>query len=127
MCRVCCAVQLCVHPVARFVVALSSRAEWAMLDVAAGRVAFSARDPDLPAYACGAMHPDGNFFAAGGTEGGVRLFDTRRVAEPLAKIDAVDGAVHSLSFNENGYWAAVACDSGVQVRPLPPPPFPPSG
>lgn len=112
------------HPVARFVVALSSAATWAMLDVAAGRVAFSGRDPSLPAYTCGAMHPDGNFFAAGGTEGGVRLFDTRKAADPLAKIDGVEGAVRGLSFNENGYWAAVACDSGVQVR-VPPPPYPP--
>lgn len=111
-------VAVCVHPVARFVVALSSAATWAMLDVAAGRVAFSGRDPSLPAYTCGAMHPDGNFFAAGGTEGGVRLFDTRKAADPLAKIDGVEGAVRGLSFNENGYWAAVACDSGVQIWDL---------
>ena len=103
------------HPVTRFAVALSSAAVWAMLDVVGGRVAFSGRDAELPGYASGAMHPDGNFFAAGGTEGGVRLYDTRKPAEALAKIDGTEGAVRSLSFNENGYWVAVSCDAGVQV------------
>eukprot|EP00892_Ulva_mutabilis_P001038 jgi/Ulvmu1/10935/UM007_0114.1 len=111
-------VDVCVHPVERFVVALSSAASWAMLDVQAGRVAFAARDAELPGYTCGAMHPDGNFFAACGTEGGVRLFDTRQAVAPLSKMEGVQGAVRSISFNENGYWAAVASDAGVQLWDL---------
>jgi WD40 repeat protein len=111
--------QACAHPVQRFVVAMCANASWAMLDVAAARPVWRVQDGELSAYTCGALHPDGNFFAAGGAAGGLRLFDVR--AAPLMSISAeqgVQGAVRSIAFNENGYWAALACDEGVQVRPV---------
>jgi WD40 repeat protein len=93
-----------------------------MLDVEAGRPVWKVQDSELTEYLCGAMHPDGNFFACGGTTGGLRLFDVR--SSPLMTINSesggsgstgVVGSVRSVSFNENGYWAALACDEGVQV------------
>lgn len=90
---------------------------WTMLDVESGRQVWTVQDTELQEYLCGAMHPDGNFFACGGGSGGLRLFDVR--ANSLMSINTeagVVGAVRSVSFNENGYWAALACDEGVQVR-----------
>lgn len=113
---VCPFVQACTHPVNRFVVAMCGNAFWTMLDVETGKPVWKVQDKELTEYLCGAMHPDGNFFAAGGTTGGLRLFDVR--SSPLMSISqeqGVAGSVRSVLFNENGYWAALACDEGVQV------------
>jgi WD40 repeat protein len=50
--------------------------------------------------------------------GGLRLFDVKTSKVVIDISDGVEGTVRSVTFNENGFWTALACDSGVQVWDL---------
>ena len=63
-----------------------------------------------------AVHPDGNFFAAGGDAGGLFVYTTKTADRIMTISDGVPGGVRDVAFNENGIWVALACATSVQVR-----------
>lgn len=67
-------------------------------------------------YLCGAIHPDGAFLGVGDSLGTLRIFDTKTNSVITKLSDDKDGEVTAVAFNENGYWAAIAKGTAVQVR-----------
>jgi len=67
---------------------------------------------------CAEFHPDGHIFAAGGTDGQIKIFDVK-TCENVANFDA-QGPIQALSFSENGTWlsSVVKGSSSVSVWDL---------
>jgi len=61
-----------------------------------------------PELTCGAFHPDGHLFAAGSTDGRIRLFDAKSGAQAAVFDNNPTSPTTSLSFSENGIWLAAA-------------------
>ncbi|KAF1989973.1 WD40 repeat-like protein [Aulographum hederae CBS 113979] len=53
---------------------------------------------------CGGFHPDGHLFAAGGKSGNITIFDV--ASGTMAAEFQAEGALHAMSFSENGTWLA---------------------
>ena len=60
-----------------------------------------------------AFHPDGHLFAAGGTDGQIKVFDVKS-AENVANFDET-GPIQCLSFSENGTWLAAVVKGQTSV------------
>lgn len=60
-----------------------------------------------------AFHPDGHLFAAGGSDGQVKVFDVKS-GSSAANFEA-SGPIQALSFSENGTWLAVAVKDQTSV------------
>jgi WD40 repeat protein len=70
------------HPALPYVVSCARDGTWAFSDLNAGRVLYTAGGDDGTgacgsAFECGAVHPDGAIYAAGGADAVVRIFDLR--------------------------------------------------
>jgi len=59
------------------------------------------------------FHPDGHLFAAGGSDGRVKVFDVKSGTN-AANFEA-SGPIQALSFSENGTWLAVAVKGQTDV------------
>ncbi|KAK8232559.1 cell cycle control protein [Phyllosticta capitalensis] len=62
----------------------------------------------------GSFHPDGHFFAAGGKDGEIKVFDTK-TGDKMANFDA-GGPVQAISFSENGTWLAAVAQGETSVQ-----------
>jgi len=60
-----------------------------------------------------AFHPDGHLFAAGGTNGQIKVYDVKSGAN-AANFDE-SGRIQALNFSENGTWLAAAVDGSTSV------------
>jgi pre-mRNA-processing factor 19 len=107
--------RVCMHPVASLAVAAASDASWQLLDLERRRKLWDVRLEESGSFLSAAVHPDGNFFAAGGSTGGLVVVDVK-TSNPLMSIsEGVAGEVLDVAFNENGFWVGLACATGVQV------------
>lgn len=62
---------------------------------------------------CASFHPDGHLFAAGGSDGQIKVFDVKNGTN-AANFDT-NGAIQALSFSENGTWLAVVVKGSTSV------------
>lgn len=60
-----------------------------------------------------AFHPDGHLFAAGGTDGQIKVFEVK-TGNNAANFE-MGGVVQDLSFSENGTWLAAATKGQTSV------------
>lgn len=67
-----------------------------------------------PELLSGSFHPDGHFFAAGGKDGEIKVFDTK-TGDKMANFDA-GGPVQAISFSENGTWLAAVAQGETSVQ-----------
>lgn len=68
----------------------------------------------FPELLCGAFHPDGHLFAAGGRDGQIKVFDVKN-GESMATFDA-GGSLQTIAFSENGTWLAAAVQGQTTVQ-----------
>jgi hypothetical protein len=108
--------RVCMHPVRSLAVAVAADASWQMLDVDAERTVWNVRTEAAGSFLSAAVHPDGNFFAAGGEAGSLHVYDVKTAEALMTISNGVAGGVSDVSFNENGFWVALACGTGVQAR-----------
>ena len=71
---------------------------------------FADRPLDLT---CAGFHPDGHLFAAGGSDGQIKVFDVK-TGTNAANFDG-NGAIQALAFSENGTWLAVVVRGSTSV------------
>jgi pre-mRNA-processing factor 19 len=71
---------------------------------------FADSPPDLT---CAGFHPDGHLFAAGGSDGQIKVFDVKSGTN-AANFDG-NGAIQALAFSENGTWLAVVVKGSTSV------------
>lgn len=105
------------HPVDTLAISAASDATWQLLDLPAARRVAGGGAPAAGAFLSAAIHPDGNFFAAGGEHGGLYVYSVKTAEALMTISEGVAGGVRGVAFNENGFWVALACATSVQVRP----------
>lgn len=62
---------------------------------------------------CAGFHPDGHLFAAGSSDGQIKVFDVR-TGKNAANFDC-NGPIQALAFSENGTWLAVVAKGSTSV------------
>jgi pre-mRNA-processing factor 19 len=107
--------RVCMHPVPSLAVAVAADASWQLLDLERRQTLWNVSLQGSGSFLSAAVHPDGNFFAAGGTTGGLVVVDVKTSNLLMSISEGVAGEVLDVAFNENGFWVGVACATGVQV------------
>jgi pre-mRNA-processing factor 19 len=67
----------------------------------------------LIALTTGAFHPDGQLFAAGGTDGQIKMYHVK-TGEFAAEFNCSE-PIRAISFSENGFWFAATTKSSTSV------------
>lgn len=117
---------LSVHPSGDFVASASRDGTWGLHDLSTGRPLLSVdapRSEDEPEnesvggyeYESLEFHPDGQLLATGTAGGVVRIWDVKS-AKKVTSFSGHAGAVHALSFSENGYYLAAAARGAAEVK-----------
>ena len=66
-----------------------------------------------PVLTAAEFHPDGHLFAAGGSDGQIKVFDVKSGAN-MANFDE-SGPIKALSFSENGTWLAAVVKGSTNI------------
>jgi|ERR1719383_429421 len=107
------------QPSGRYFAASASSGIWGLYDLAAASLLYKSPDPQSPTeYISSRFHPDGVLLGCATRAATVEIWDLPSGKTAPAATIAADGAVHSLSFSENGYILATASDTGVQIWDL---------
>lgn len=67
----------------------------------------------ISALTCAAFHPDGHLFAAGASDGEVKVFDVK--SGTLAASFELSAPLKAVVFSENGTWLAALTDDSSSV------------
>lgn len=106
-----------VSPTGRFTVSSGLDSTWSFLDVDAGKIVMKyTGEEDKKSYSTASFHPDGLIFAAGTSNGSIRIFDFKSQS-PAATFEGHAGAVTGIAFSENGYHLATV-SAGAKVVKL---------
>lgn len=65
------------------------------------------------ALTCAQFHPDGHLFAAGGTDGQIKIFDV--ISGVRGAAFEASGSLKAISFSENGTWLASVVQDSTSV------------
>lgn len=109
-----------VHPTDLLVGSASRDRSWALHALDSGERLLHIGAPDDEddggfVYESFAFHPDGQLAATGTAEGAIRVWDVKQ-GKQSAVFRGHAGAVHTLSFSQNGYLLAAASRASNEVK-----------